>query len=162
MKLTQRQLDKIAGIISEEAEVRKNLHEGMYNSRKNSVISEALMFEEHGSLKSMPEEFVQDIESDFNASAQDLLSSKFRGLVYKTLAGYMRHYGHNMTPSQWEDELDGFDLHYEAEMEFVTDLTNSMLAFAKKVAETAVMAIGLEEEEEPGAADLEPRYSEYE
>jgi hypothetical protein len=39
MKLTQRQLDKISGLISEEAEVRKNLHENMYESRKQSLMS---------------------------------------------------------------------------------------------------------------------------
>ena len=161
MKLTQRQLDKIAGLINEEANVRKELHEGMYNSRKNSVISEALMFEEHGSLSSMPQKFVQDVENEFNAAAQDMLSMKIRTLVYKALSGHMRHHGYTMSANQWMDELDGFDVNYEAEMEFVNDLTNSMLEYAKKVAEAAVMAVG-PGDEGPSAADLEPRYSEYE
>jgi hypothetical protein len=160
MKLTQRQLDKIAGLIDEEAKVRKELHEGMYNSRKNSVISEALMFEASGELENLPSEFVKDIEGEFSELSQDVLSSKVRVMVYRILSGYMKHYGYNMSPSQWIQELDGFDEIYEAEMEFVSDVASAITEYGRKVAEVAVMSIG--PSEDSSKEDLEPRYSEYE
>jgi hypothetical protein len=160
MKLTQRQLDKIAGLIDEEAKVRNELHESMYSNRKNSVLNESLMFEDRGSLKELPQSFVSDIDDDVNAYVQEQMLSKIRSKIFKSLSEYMRLSGYNMTPGQWHDELEGFDVHYESEMELMTDIREAILKYAKDVIEAAVMAIG--PDEEPSKEDLEPRYSEYE
>jgi len=144
MKLTQRQLDKINGLISEEAEVRKNLHESMYENRKKSLMSEALMFEESG-LEGAPEKFVKDIEDDVTNYSRDFIPQINR-VLYRSLASYMRLSGVvNMTPSAWEDELEMHDI-YEAQMELATDISNAIQAYAKRMMEAAVQVASVPEE----------------
>lgn len=145
MKLTQRQLDKISGLINDEAEVRKNLHESMYESRKKSLMSEALMFEETG-LEDAPEKFVNDIEDDVLNYSRDFIP-QINGVLYKSLASYMKLSGVvNMTPSAWQDELEMYDI-YESEMELATDISNAIQTYAKRMMEVAVQVASVPEGE---------------
>lgn len=137
MKLTQRQLDKIGSLINEEAEVRKNLHENMYKSRKQSLMSEALMFEDASGLEGASEKFVQDISDDVTEYSRDFIP-QINGVLYKSLASYMKLSGVvDMTPRAWQDELEMYDI-YESEMELATDISNAILAYAKRMMEAAV------------------------
>lgn len=158
MKLTQRQLDKIAGLISEEAEVRKNLHEGMYENRKKSVLTESLMFEGYSDVA--PENFVSDIDDDMQNYSRDLISG-INTKLYKGLASFMKLSGiATMTPNSWMDELEAFDV-YEHEMQLANDIKTAIDTYALSLAKAAFTVVGPPEEEEP-EADVEPRYSEYE
>lgn len=145
MKLTQRQLDKINGLISEEAEVRKNLHESMYETRKKSLMSEALMFENETGLEDAPEKFANDIEDDVLNYSRDFIP-QINSVLYKSLASYMKLSGVvNMTPSAWQDELEMYDI-YESEMELATDISNAIQAYAKRMMEAAVHVASAPEE----------------
>jgi hypothetical protein len=144
MKLTQRQLDKISGLISEEAKVRKELHEGMYESRKQSLMSESLMFEGTG-LEGAVEKFSQDIEQDVIDYSQDLIVGINR-VLYKSLADYMKLSGVvNMTPMTWEDELEMHDI-YESQMELANDISAAIQTYAKRMMEAAVQVASVPEE----------------
>ncbi len=146
MKLTQRQLDKINGLISEEAEVRKNLHESMYESRKKSLMSEALMFENETGLEDAPEKFANDIEDDVTNYSRDFIP-QINSVLYKSLASYMKLSGVvNMTPHAWQDELEMYDI-YESEMELATDISSAILAYAKRMMEAAVQVSSVPEGE---------------
>lgn len=146
MKLTQRQLDKINGLISEEAEVRKNLHESMYESRKKSLMSEALMFEDASGLEGAPEKFASDIEDDVTNYSRDFIP-QINTVLYKSLASYMKLSGVvNMTPSAWQDELEMYDI-YESEMELAADIANAIQAYAKRMMEAAVQVASVPEGE---------------
>jgi len=145
MKLTQRQLDKIAGLINEEAEVRKNLHESMYNDRKQSLMTESLMFEDASGLEDAPEKFANDISDDITNYSRDFIP-QINGVLYKSLASYMKLSGVvNMTPSAWQDELEMYDI-YESEMELATDISNAIQAYAKRMMEAAVQVASVPEE----------------
>jgi hypothetical protein len=144
MKLTQRQLDKINGLIIEEAKVRKELHEGMYESRKQSLMSESLMFEGTG-LEGAVEKFSQDIEQDVIDYSQDLIVGINR-VLYKSLADYMKLSGVvNMTPMTWEDELEMHDI-YESQMELANDISAAIQTYAKRMMEAAVQVASVPEE----------------
>jgi len=146
MKLTQRQLDKISGLINEEAEVRKNLHESMYENRKRSLMTESLMFENETGLEDAPEKFVNDISDDVANYSRDFIP-QINGVLYKSLASYMKLSGVvNMTPSAWQDELEMYDI-YESEMELATDITSAILAYAKRMMEAAVQTASVPEGE---------------
>jgi len=137
MKLTQRQLDKISSLISEEAEVRKNLHVGMYENRKKSVLTESLMFEDATGLEGAPEKFAIDIEDDMTNYSRDLLW-KINSKLYRSLASYMKLNGVvSMSPEAWQDELEAFDI-YEAQMELATDITAAIQNYAKRMMEAAI------------------------
>lgn len=144
MKLTQRQLDKISGLINEEAEVRKNLHESMYENRKKSLMTESLMFENETGLEDAPEKFVNDISDDVANYSRDFIP-QINGVLYKSLASYMKLSGVvNMTPSAWQDELEMYDI-YESEMELATDISSAILAYAKRMMEAAVQTASVPE-----------------
>lgn len=146
MKLTQRQLDKISGLINEEAEVRKNLHESMYENRKKSLMTESLMFENETGLEDAPEKFVNDISDDVANYSRDFIP-QINGVLYKSLASYMKLSGVvNMTPSAWQDELEMYDI-YESEMELATDISSAILAYAKRMMEAAVQTASVPEGE---------------
>jgi hypothetical protein len=139
MKLTQRQLGKIADLINEEAEVRKNLHEGMYENRKKSIMTESLMFEDATGLEGAPEKFAIDIEDYMTNYSRDLIT-QINGKLYKSLASYMKLNGIvSMSPSAWEDELEAFDI-YEAQMELATDITAAIQNYAKRMMEAAIQS----------------------
>lgn len=145
MKLTQRQLDKIAGLINEEAEVRKNLHESMYDSRRQSLMTESLMFENETGLEDAPEKFVNDITDDVTNYSREFIP-QINGVLFKSLASYMKLSGVvNMTPRAWEDELEMYDI-YESQMELAIDISNAILAYAKKIMEAAVQVASVPEE----------------
>lgn len=144
MKLTQRQLDKISGIINEEAEVRKELHESMYNSRKQSLMSEALMFEGTG-LENAVEKFSEDIEQDVIDYSRELLMGIDR-VLYRSLADYMKLSGvATMTPMGWQDELEMYDI-YESQMELANDIAAAIQTYAKRMMEAAVQVASVPEE----------------
>ena len=146
MKLTQRQLDKSGSLINEEAEVRKNLHENMYENRKKSLMTESLMFENETGLEDAPEKFVNDISDDVANYSRDFIP-QINGVLYKSLASYMKLSGVvNMTPSAWQDELEMYDI-YESEMELATDISNAILAYAKRMMEAAVQTASVPEGE---------------
>ena len=146
MKLTKRQLDKISGLINEEAEVRKNLHESMYENRKKSLMTESLMFENETGLEDAPEKFVNDISDDVANYSRDFIP-QINGVLYKSLASYMKLSGVvNMTPSAWQDELEMYDI-YESEMELATDISSAILAYAKRMMEAAVQTASVPEGE---------------
>lgn len=146
MKLTQRQLDKIGSLINEEAEVRKNLHESMYESRKQSLMTESLMFEDASGLEDAPEKFVNDITDDVTNYSRDFIP-QVNGVLYKSLASYMKLSGVvDMTPRAWQDELEMYDI-YESEMELATDISNAILAYAKRMMEAAVQTASVPEGE---------------
>lgn len=146
MKLTQRQLNKISGLINEEAEVIKGLHEGMYESRQKSLMSEALMFEDVSGLEGAPEKFVNDITDDITNYSRDFIP-KINAVLYRSLASYMKLSGVvNMTPAAWENELEMYDI-YESEMELATDISNAILAYAKRMMEAAVQTASVPEGE---------------
>lgn len=145
MKLTQRQLDKIACLINEEAEVRKNLHESMYENRKQSLMTESLMFEDASGLEDAPEKFAADIADDVTNYSRDFIP-QINGVLYKSLASYMKLSGVvDMTPSAWQDELEMYDI-YESEMELATDISNAIQAYAKRMMEAAVQVASVPEE----------------
>jgi hypothetical protein len=146
MKLTQRQLDKIGSLINEEAEVRKNLHESMYENKKKSLMNEALMFEGVSGLEDAPEKFANDIADDVTNYSRDFIP-QINGVLYKSLASYMKLSGVvNMTPRAWEDELEMYDI-YEAQMELATDISNAIQVYAKRMMEAAVQVAAVPEEE---------------
>lgn len=146
MKLTQRQLDKIAGLINEEAELRKNLHESMYESKKQSLMTESLMFEDASGLEDAPEKFVNDITDDVTNYSRDFIP-QINSALYKSLASYMKLSGVvDMTPKTWQDELEMYDI-YESEMELATDISSAILAYAKRMMETAVQTTSVPEGE---------------
>lgn len=146
MKLTQRQLNKIASLISEEAEVRKNLHESMYESRKQSLMTESLMFEDASGLEDAPENFVNDITDDVTNYSRDFIP-QVNSVLYKSLASYMKLSGVvDMSPRAWQDELEMYDI-YESEMELATDISNAILAYAKRMMEAAVQTASVPEGE---------------
>jgi hypothetical protein len=145
MKLTQRQLDKIAGLINEEAEVRKNLHESMYENRKKSFMTESLMFENETGLEDAPEKFVNDISDDVSNYSRDFIP-QVNGVLYKSLDSYMKLSGVvDMTPRAWQDELEMYDI-YESEMELATDISNAILAYAKRMMKAAVQVASVPED----------------
>lgn len=145
MKLTQRQLNKIASLISEEAEVRKNLHESMYENRKKSLMTESLMFENETGLEDAPEKFVNDISDDVSNYSRDFIP-QINGVLYKSLDSYMKLSGVvDMTPRAWQDELEMYDI-YESEMELATDISNAILAYAKRMMKAAVQVASVPEE----------------
>jgi len=146
MKLTQRQLDKITGLINEEAQVRKNLHESMYENRKQSLMTESLMFEDSSGLEDAPEKFAADIADDVANYSRDFIP-QINGVLYKSLASYMKLSGIvDMTPSAWQDELEMYDI-YESEMELATDISNAIQAYAKRMMEAAVQVASVPEGE---------------
>lgn len=145
MKLTQRQLGKIADLISEEAEIRKNLHESMYENRKQSLMTESLMFEDASGLEEAPEKFAEDIADDVTNYSRDFIP-QINSVLYKSLASYMKLSGVvDMTPRAWEDELEMYDI-YESEMELATDISNAIQAYAKRMMEAAVQVASVPEE----------------
>jgi hypothetical protein len=157
MKLTQRQLDKINSLISEEADVRKNLHESMYENRKQSLITESLMFEAYRDVS--PESFVSDIE-DYSTNYSQGLITTINTKLYKSLASFMKLSGvATMTPNSWMEELEAFDV-YEHEMQLANDIKVAIDDYAMALAKAAITVVGPPEDE--ASADLEPRYSEYE
>ena len=146
MKLTQRQLDKIAGLINEEAELRKNLHESMYENKKKSLMTESLMFEDASGLEDAPEKFVNDITDDVTNYSRDFIP-QVNSALYKSLASYMKLSGVvDMTPRAWQDELEMYDI-YESEMELATDISSAILAYAKRMMEAAVQTTSVHEGE---------------
>lgn len=143
MKLTQRQLDKISSLISEEAEVRKNLHEGMYENRKKSVLSESLMFNESDAgsddPRLWPETFANNIADDMTNYSRDLLV-QINSKLYKSLAAYMKSNGSvAMSPAAWQDELEAFDI-YEHEMELASTIANAIQDYAMRMMEAAIQS----------------------
>jgi len=180
MKLTQRQLDKISGLISEEAKVRKELHEGMYESRKQSLMSESLMFEGTVDINEDPEGFVQkfveDIENDVAEYSREFVGNPAKNIVpinrilYKSIADYMTLSGvvgennRAMSASDWEDELEMSDI-YEFQMDLQDMVFKAIQVYAKQIMETAV-GIASQIPRAPAASsterDLETRYSEFE
>ena len=146
MKLTQRQLDKIAGLINEEAELRKNLHESMYENKKKSLMTESLMFEDASGLEDAPEKFVNDITDDVTNYSRDFIP-QVNSALYKSLASYMKLSGVvDMTPRAWQGELEMYDI-YESEMELATDISSAILAYAKRMMEAAVQTTSVHEGE---------------
>ena len=146
MKLTQRQLDKIAGLINEEAELRKNLHESMYENKKKSLMTESLMFEDASGLEDAPEKFVNDITDDVTNYSRDFIP-QVNSALYKSLASYMKLSGVvDMTPRAWQGELEMYDI-YESEMELATDISSAILAYAKRMMEAAVQTTSVLEGE---------------
>ena len=146
MKLTQRQLDKIAGLINEEAELRKNLHESMYENKKKSLMTESRMFEDASGLEEAPEKFVNDITDDVTNYSRDFIP-QVNSALYKSLASYMKLSGVvDMTPRAWQDELEMYDI-YESEMELATDISSAILAYAKRMMEAAVQTTSVHEGE---------------
>ena len=84
MKLTQRQLGKISGIISEEATMRNNLHESMYENRKQSRINEVFLSEPELPFDAVPDYLRMRIEDDYSQT-NPLFSeivTKFNKVVY--------------------------------------------------------------------------------
>lgn len=158
MKLTQRQLDKIAGLINEEAELRKTLHQGMYENREKSLMTESLMFEGYEDVS--PESFVSEIEDYSTNYSRDLISG-INAKLYKSLASFMKLSGVAiMTPNSWMDELEAFDI-YEHEMQLADDIKTAIDNYAKSLAKAAITVVGPPEEEAKEEV-IEPRYSEYE
>jgi uncharacterized protein YehS (DUF1456 family) len=166
MKLTQRQLDKIAGLINEEANVRKELHESMYSNRKKSVVNEMLMSEAEMSAEAVPDYLRMAIEDEFLSSPNSITSALLKAvnsLIYQNLSDLMKKTGkESWSPMEWEKEISLDGNNTDLEMNFCNDLSDSeefksiLQNYAMSIA-NAALALGSSSDE-----DLEPRYSEYE
>jgi hypothetical protein len=146
MKLTQRQLDKIAGLINEEAEVRKNLHESMYESRKQSVVQENFLFED-ANPDDMPEQLVSALDDEITNFSQEILNSTPRvslnKIVYKELSNmYFDMTGKSVDVNILMDNLQEFNA-YELEMELMTDIKLAIDRYVLALGKLAVEESGV-------------------
>lgn len=150
MKLTQRQLDKISSLINEEAKVIKNLHEGMYESRKQSVVQENFLFED-ANPDDMPEQLVSALDDEITNFSQEILNSTPRvslnKIVYKELSNmYFDMTGKSVDVNILMDNLQEFNA-YELEMELAMDI--------KAAIERYVLALGKLAVDESGVSSSE-------
>lgn len=147
MKLTQRQLGKISGIISEEATMRNNLHESMYENRKQSRINEVFLSEPELPFDAVPDYLRMRIEDDYSQT-NPLFSeivTKFNKVVYSALSDLMKQAGKDdKNAIEWESELSelGSD---DAEKELYTDLLVAMTSYAQNVGQIAIDSLEAEE-----------------
>lgn len=163
MKLTQRQLDKIAGLINEEAEVRKNLHESMYESRKKSLLEQYLMFEGEGNLENLPKGFVDSISDDIANYSREVFST-VHSMIYESLATYMKSREFSeLDAGEWMDEIEPF-IEYEEQQNVAIDISERILAYAELIATNAATVANpaSPSKKDSPVEDLEPRYSEFE
>ena len=172
MKLTQRQLDKIAGLISEEAQVRRNLHESMYESRKKSVIEERFLFEGLD-LEKMPEQLVAAVKDEIMGYFQNILNSvpkkSINDILYEELSNmYYDMSGRSIEPEVLKDNLDSYnsDEMYSLEVTFLNDILNGEVEAATNEYVLGVGKLAVDEYKstmtQAAEDDVEPRYSEYE
>jgi hypothetical protein len=146
MKLTQRQLDKISSLINEEAEVRKNLHESMYESRKQSVVQENFLFED-ANPDDMPEQLVSALDDEITNFSQEILNSTPRvslnKIVYKELSNmYFDMTGKSVDVNILMDNLQEFNA-YELEMELMTDIKLAIDRYVLALGKLAVEESGV-------------------
>lgn len=157
MKLTQRQLDKINSLILEEAQVRRNLHESMYENRKASLLNEAPELQ----LDAVPDYVRMRAEDEYSGTNEvfNTFMKQVNEVVYSALSEYMKQATEDdREPIEWESEMH--ELGGEsAEMELFTDLLGAVTSYAQNVAQIAVDSVSVENNLKD---DVEPRYSEYE
>ena len=143
MKLTRRQLDQIAGIVAEEKKLRDSLHEGMYNSRKMSLMVEA---EGRPDLVSVARNLDQEqITSDIG---RDVLT-KFDKVMYKRLADVLAQSGGDKkSPATLMDDVEDYDpdLLQQYQQDLVAEISAALVKYAESVA-LSVEAISLPPEE---------------
>lgn len=143
MKLTRRQLDQIAGIVAEEKKLRDSLHEGMYNSRKMSLMVEA---EGRPDLVSVARNLDQEqITSDLG---RDVLT-KFDKVMYKRLADVLAQSGGDKkSPATLMDDVEDYDpdLLQQYQQDLVAEISAALVKYAESVA-LSVEAISLPPEE---------------
>ena len=167
MKLTQRQLDKISSLINEEAEVRKNLHESMYENRKLSLLNEAPELD----LEAVPDYDRMRAEDEYSRP-NDLFNDFIKQInivVYSALSEYMKQAEkEDREPKEWESEMHEIGGE-AAEIELFTDLSLAVTSYAQNVAQIAVDSMTAKIAVDSMTAkdnlkddDLESRYSEYE
>jgi len=146
MKLTQRQLDKINGLIIEEAKVRKELHEGMYESRKQSVVQENFLFD-NANPDDMPEQLVSALDDEITNFSQEILNSTPRvslnKIVYKELLNmYFDMTGKSVDVNILMDNLQEFNA-YELEKELMTDIKLAIDRYVLALGKLAVEESGV-------------------
>jgi hypothetical protein len=141
MKLTQRQLEKITGLINEEAEVRKNLHESMYENRKKSVAQESFLFE-NADPSDMPGQLVAALDDEMTNYSQQVLTP-INKKVYAELSNmYYDLTGKTVKADILRDNLEEFNS-YELEMELVTDIKMAIDRYVLALGKLAVEESGV-------------------
>lgn len=141
MKLTQRQLNKIIDLINKESEIRKNLHESMYENRKKSIVQESFLFED-ADPNSMPEHLASALDNEMTNYSQSLLST-INKKVYKELSNmYYDMTGSSIDPNVLQDNLEEFDV-YEHEMELMTDIKAAIDRYILAIGKAAVEESGV-------------------
>ena len=162
MKITKRHLDKIAGILKEEANIRKDLHNKMYENRNKSVINESLLFENDLHLDAIPGRIVNELDDETHDLSKEFLTT-VNNVIYQQLADLMTKAGADKrSPAVWMDDLEEFES-YTLEIELVATIAEAIQNYAKQVGELAVHSLGPAEEiEKDPRYQIEPRYSEFE
>lgn len=142
MKLTQRQLDKISGIISEAAEVRKNLREDMYENRKKSVVHESFLFEDADPSK-LPAQLVETLDDVMMSYSQDILAPLNRK-VYAALSNmYYSMTGKRIIPAVLNDNLQELNA-YKLEVDLVHDIKLAIDRYVLAIGKLAVEESGVD------------------
>lgn len=137
MKLTQRQLNTISGLIKEESIDRSNLSKKMYNNRNKSRINEIYLFEGEISPTDASKHLVDMVDELTLDYAQASIRAIDK-MIYSKLSAVMMKTGIQKTPAQWMEELEDLDSVYTLRQDLATDIQSVITNYAEKIANAAV------------------------